>query len=451
MRDNRGNKNKNSGDTSGSYTGRNTEDFKLELTEEDIMTGTVNVPRRQGDTGRYHTGPTATKKMYYTEKERRQEKKEHKKRNRIKAGKNKRVFSLVWLAMVLLVSFTLASYLIAGANDFLAKDRNTGIVEVQIPENVTTEQLAKILYESGAINREDFFTLYCKVTAEGKDGDPGKLAYIQPKSYSIDADLDYEDIINTLMSGDDNRETVRITFPEGVNALDIAKLLEENGVCSKDDALAAMDSDDFEAYQAVSEIKDSEARYYKLEGYLYPDTFDFYKGEDLKSVLGKLLNNFQTQTKILEDEIKNSSMTRDEILTLASIIQREAANVNDMYMVSAVLHNRLEKGADVGIYYLECDSTIYYPYRVQEDLPEEQKSYISNYNTYQFGNDAPVVQGLPAGPICNPGIDAIKAALQPSAEGADYFYFCHSSDGTAYYASNADEHYQNQIDAGLID
>jgi len=450
MLDNRGNRNKNTGGASGDYSGRNTEDFKLELTEEDIMTGTVDIQRRQGDTGRYYTGPTATKKVYHTEKELRQEKKAHKKRNRIKAGKNKRVFSLVWLAMVLLVSFTLASYLIAGANDFLAKDRYQGIVEVQVPENVTTEQLARILYESGAINREDFFTLYCKVTAEGKDGDKGKLDYIQAKTYSINANLDYEDIINQLMSGDDSREVVTITFPPGTNVLGIAQLLEENEVCTQEEALAAMDSGDYEAYQAVSEIKDSEQRYYKLEGYLYPDTFDFYKGEDMKSVIGKLLNNFQKQTKILEDEIKSSNMTRDEILTLASIIQREAANVNDMYMVSAVLHNRLEKGADVGIYYLECDSTVYYPYRVKADVPESLGDYYSNYNTYYFGDGIPTVQGLPAGPICNPGIDAIKAALKPSPEGTEYFYFCHSSDGTAYYASNAYDHEQNQIAAGLI-
>lgn len=445
MRDNRGNKNRNTGGVPDSQAGRNTEDFKLELTEEDIMTGTAELQRRKNDTGRYQTGPTATKKVYHTEKELRQERKAHKKRNRIKAGKNKRVFSLVWLAMVLLVSFTIASYLIAGAYDLLANERSQGIVEVQIPENVTTEQLAKILRESGAINREDFFTLYIKLRGEEK------VEYIEPKTYNINADLDYEDILNNLLSSEDNREVVKITFTEGVNCLDIAKLLEEYEVCTQDEALAAMDSDDYEAYQAVSEIKDSAERYYKLEGYLYPDTFDFYKGEDMKSVIGKMLNNFQNQTKILEDEISKSSMTRDEILTLASIIQREAANVNDMYMVSAVLHNRLEKGADVGIYYLECDSTMYYPYRVAGDVPESEggSSYRSNYNTYYQDDGRPYVQGLPVAPICNPGIDAIKAALQPSADASEYFYFCHSEDGTAYYAGTIEQHNENLALAGL--
>lgn len=441
MRDNRGNKSNGN----GGQPGRNTDDFKLELTEEDIMTGTVEMQRRKNDTGRYHTGPTSTKQVYHTEKELRKEKKEHKKRNRIKAGKNKRVFSLVWLAMVLLVSFTLASYLIAGADDLLANKRNQGIVQVQIPENLTTDQLSRILYESGAINREDFFSLYLKVR-----GGEEKVDFIEAKTYSIDADLDYEDILNRLIAGDDTREVVTITFKEGVNCLDIAKLLEEYEVCTVDEALAAMDSDEFDVYDAVGDIQDSADREYKLEGYLYPNTYDFYKDEDLKSVLGKLLYDFQKQTKILEDEFTKNSMTRDEILTLASIIQREAANLNDMYMVSAVLHNRLEKGADVGIYYLECDSTIYYPYRVAADVPEDMAGYISKYSTYHFSEEQPGVQGLPAGPICNPSLDAIKAALMPSPDGADYFYFCHSEDGTAYYASTIEQHNENQALAGLI-
>lgn len=424
---------------------QNSGGFKLELSEEEMMTGTVNLPRMKTEATPYQTTRMSNKKGYYTEKERKQESKEHKKRNKIKSGKNKRIFSIVWLAMVLLVSFTIASYLVAGANDFLAKDRKEGTVTINVPENITSESLAKVLYDGGAINREDFFTLYCKITAEGKD----KFDYIEPGEHTIAANIDYEDIINTLMAGNEEVETVRITFPEGVNALDIAKLLAEHGVCkTEQEALDAMNSMDFTNYQVISELSDidPESVYYKIEGYMYPDTFDFYVGENLQSVFGKLINNYQRQTNIVNDQIAASGMSRNQIMTLASIIQREAANVTDMYMISAILHNRLNWGAEAGIYGLECDSTMYYPYRLGSDVPTDLGGwdYRSKYDTY-------TLSGLPAGPICNPGIDAIKAALSPSPDGSSYLYFCHSADGKAYYASNADEHYWNTVEAGLAD
>ncbi|MEG1426563.1 MAG: endolytic transglycosylase MltG, partial [Oscillospiraceae bacterium] len=139
--------------------------------------------------------------------------------------------------------------------------------------------------------------------------------------------------------------------------------------------------------------------------------------------------------------ITSSQMSMDQIITLASIIQAEAADTGDMYKVSAVLHNRLDRGGEAGTPRLQCDSTIYYPYKNKEDAPA---GYESSYNTYE-------IQGLPEGAICNPGIDAIKAALNPDPENADSFYFCHSADGTAYYASTAEGHQENLQAAGLND
>ena len=120
-------------------------------------------------------------------------------------------------------------------------------------------------------------------------------------------------------------------------------------------------------------------------------------------------------------------------MTLASIIQAEARDTEDMYMISAVLHNRLRDGAYRDIYVLGCDSTTYYPYRRVEDLPEGMEDYKSSYDTY-------TISGLPAGPICNPGIDAIKAALRPSEDGSGYYYFGHHDDGTPYHSRTLSEH-----------
>ncbi len=412
---------------------RGTGNFKLNIDERDLATGSVDIPERRSQPPRPEY---STNKAYLTDKERRAEKKAHKKRNKLKARKNRWIFSVVWLCMVLLVSFTLASYLIQGSNDFFAANRTEGTTEVTIPKEVTVDQLTQILYEAGAIKKPEFFKLYCSVTAS--------MEYFQPGTYKIETNMDYEDLINTLQGGNESREVVTVTFPEGITALEMASLLEENEVCSAQDFLTAIDSDDFDNYDMIGAITNGADKYYKLEGYLFPDTYNFYKGEEIDSVVSKFLYNFQNRVSDLQTEIANSGMTEDQVVIMASIIQREAANVNDMKDVSAVLHNRLNFGAEYGIYRLECDSTTYYPYKRAEDVPATDALSYGNYDTYQ-------VQGLPAGAICNPGLDAIEAALRPNTEGdaAYYLYFCHAADGTAYYATNAEDHEYNKQLAGL--
>lgn len=425
---------KNRGNMDEPMVSGNPENFQLNLTDEEIATGTLNVPKRKKQQPNMDT--MSSRKVYYTDKERKQEEKEHKKRNKLKAGKNKRIFSLVWIVMVALVSLTVASYLIDGANDVLAVNRPEGSVEVTIPENVTVEQLTQILHENKMIDKPEFFQIYAKFTAD--------MEYIVPGMYQLETNMDYEYIINVLEAGNDAKEVVDVTFPEGVNAVDVAKLLEENEVCEASAALEAMnDAEMFSNYEFISELGYGEDRYYLLEGYLFPDTYQFYKGEEVKSVLGKMLNNYKTRTKELEQSLETLKYSRDEIINIASIIQREAANNDDMYMVSAVLHNRLEWGAEQYIYTLGCDSTIYYPYRTRNDVPEDMAGYESNYNTYD-------IQGLPAGAICNPGMNAIRAAMNPSEDGSRYLYFCHAEDGTAYYAETEYEHDLNRERAGLL-
>jgi len=412
-------------------------DFTLKLRDEDLATGSIETIRAKRSK-QLPKDNLSSKKLYYTEKERKKEEREHRKRNRIKAGKNKRVFSLTWLAMVLLVAFTLASYLITGANDLLAVNREEGITDVTVPENVTSEQLAKILKENNIIDREDFFKLYCDFTAKNK------IKYIKGGTYKVDTNLDYEHIISTLRSGDESREVVKVVFTEGMNILDIAKTMAENEVCTEKDFMTVLAEENFEEFEMIKDLKNIDEKYYLLEGYLFPDTYQFYKNENPKTALSKLLRNCRDKLEIVNQLLKNSGRSLEEVIVLASIIQREAANVNDMYMVSAVLHNRLERGAERDIFRLDCDSTIFYPYKTQADVPESAgENYTSSYNTYE-------ISGLPMGAICNPGMDAIKAALLPSEEGSEYFYFCHSKDGVAYYAESAAQHQENLATAGLL-
>ncbi len=406
------------------------EKFRLNIAEEDMATGTLNVPKR-----RPAQDNSSYKKVYFTEKERKKEEKEHKKRNKLKAGKNKRVFSFVWIIMVTLISLTVASYLISGANDVLAVGRAEGTVELTIPEGITNDGLTELLYENKLINKPEFFSIYFGYTSDAE--------YVVPGTYQLAANMDYEYLINTFEAGPNTMEEVEVTFPEGLNALDIAKLLEENEVCSSEEILAAMNDESLYAdYSFITELPNKAERYYLIEGYVFPDTYKFYKNDKPETVLAKMLDNFSTRLADVESQIANSSYSLDQIVNIASIIQREAANIEDMSKVSAVLHNRLEWGGEYSIYTLGCDSTIFYPYKTQADVPSDMAGYPSRYDTYE-------IQGLPAGAICNPGLSAIRAALNPDAEGSEWLYFCHDADGNAYYATNEYDHEQNLILAGL--
>ena len=357
---------------------------------------------------------------------------EHKKRNRIKAIKNKRIYKIVWIAMVLAVGFSFGNYLTIGSNDFFAVGREQGMTQVVVPENVTAKELSVILSDSGVIDAPEFFELYCTMTAN--------MEYFKAGSYTVDMNLDYEALINDLQGGASAKIVEDILFPEGSSVVQMASILEENGVCSKGEFLEAMNSGMYEQYDMVAMITNEKDRVYKLEGYLFPSQYDFYINENIDSVVGKLLYSFQKSiTKDMMEQINNSGYTLDEIITIASIIQAEAANETDMSRVSAVIFNRLERGHTNGTQALGMDSTQFYPYRVKADAPE---GFTSTYETYNQ-------KGLPHGPICNPGVAAIKAALNPDPEYASMFYFCHDKDGNAYYGKNAQEHEVNLVKAGL--
>ena len=233
--------------------------------------------------------------------------------------------------------------------------------------------------------------------------------------------------------------TVTVMFPEGSTVSQIALLLEENGVCSASDFMAEADNPmNLEGFSF--EIPNPDERSFLLEGYLFPDTYEFYKNESASSAIKRFLKN--TELKLTEEirtECDKLGFTLDEILALASIIQEEAGNPAEMGKVSSVLHNRLQSEKYPR---LQCDVATFYlrdyvkPY-VDEARYEE---LMALYNTYNC-------DGLPAGPITNSGIDAVKAALFP--EKTDWYYFVTDSDGIYYYAETWSEHLENCETAGL--
>lgn len=226
--------------------------------------------------------------------------------------------------------------------------------------------------------------------------------------------------------------TVRITIPEGSTAADIGALMEQNGLFTRAEFLTQINRGSYDS-ALVQEIGEWENRAFLLEGYLFPDTYEFYKNDTPERVIEKMLNNLETKiTDAYKTRAKEIGMSIDDVLTLASIIQAEAGDPKQMKTVSSVLHNRLKSKSRPK---LECDVTIFYLEQdVQPYLTEDKDRFNSYYNTYKC-------TGLPEGPICNPGRDAIEAALYP--EQTEYFYFATDKAGKYYYAKTLEEHNQN--------
>ncbi|MEE1320123.1 MAG: endolytic transglycosylase MltG [Acutalibacteraceae bacterium] len=237
--------------------------------------------------------------------------------------------------------------------------------------------------------------------------------------------------------------TVTLTFPEGYTAKQIAEKLEENSVCAAEDFMGIVQGDYYKSleYAFIPQIKNAENKAFVLEGYIFPDTYEFYKGESAELALSRFLKN--TDAKLTEEfyfRADELGYTMDEIITLASIIQEEASDPKEMSLVSSVLHNRLNSPA---YRRLQCDVTRNYVNDCITDSPYlsgDTSQYAELYSTYKC-------EGLPAGPICNPGIDAIKAALYP--EESNYFFFVTDKDWNYYYAETYAEHKKNCNAVGL--
>jgi UPF0755 protein len=239
--------------------------------------------------------------------------------------------------------------------------------------------------------------------------------------------------------------TATVTFPEGFTAVQIAEKLEKKGVCSAEAFLALVTDDEYLStltYRFVKGIESPSDRPFNLEGYIFPDTYEFYKGESAERALKRFLDN--TEAKLTDEfytRAEELGYTMDEIIALAAIVQEEATTVEEMGKVSSVVHNRI---VSPGYGKIQCDVTIHYINDYVTDSPYiagDTEKYKELYNTYKC-------VGLPEGAITNPGLDAIKSALYP--EDTDYFFFVTDEDWNYYYAETYEEHRKNCAAVGLV-
>ena len=311
---------------------------------------------------------------------------------------------------------------------------------------MSVDDIAEMLYENGVIDKTWLFKTYVKFS----DEETGFLN----GTFTVNSNMSYGNIITALKTVKTYTETVMVMIPEGATAKQIAQLLEENYVCSAKDFEAYYQSK-MDKYDFEESIADNSGRFNIMEGYLFPDTYEFYVIDDLKDnpdydtssyakqAAEKMFANFESKiTKSMLARMDELGMTLDETIILASIIQKEGTNEENMAIISSVFHNRLNNAEEFP--QLQSDTTEYYidecirPYFSEDS--DELEECVAAYDTY-------VCEGLPAGAICNPGIEAINAALYPAD--TDYYYFLVSSDGVFYYAQTHEQHEQNIIDAAL--
>ena len=249
--------------------------------------------------------------------------------------------------------------------------------------------------------------------------------------------------------------TVRVTFPEGYNIRQMGQRLEDNGVCSASDFYDVMNTTDFSAeYDFLPSLDKLDEREYHLEGYMFPDTYDFYVGESADSVIRRFLNNFDAkigddlrQAALQTGEFYGTETDLDDIVIMASIVEREISVPDEMDGVAAVFWNRIKypggtvNGSATGGYF-QSDATKFYPYVFNVD--EVPEGFVSDYNTFN-------VKGLPKGPICCPSYEAIEASINPDHH-VDAFFFYTDINKKVYYAVTLSEHQKNWqycVDNGL--
>lgn len=345
--------------------------------------------------------------------------------------------ALVYIIVIITVSSALAIFALSCANDIFAFVKEERTVEVVIPDYATTDELSEILAEAGAIEHPWLFRFYCDL--KGVDEDP---AYdFVGGSYTVSTNMNYD----TLMLSFVERvtlTTVRLTFPEGSTVDEMIAIFEANGCSTREKFRECMKTYDFGAeYEFLKDI-DMTGRYYLLEGYLYPDTYDFYTGRSPEYYLCRMLDQFEKVFrrsgffKLAEE----SDYTLDEIMTIASVIEKEAYQVNDFEIVSSVIHNRLK--APETFPFLECDSTVVYALSCEAgkrvtDITGEDLKLDNPYNSY-------IKEGLTPGPICNPSYNSIACAFDPADTGnKTYYYFVSDRYGVMYYATTLKEHEAN--------
>lgn len=299
-------------------------------------------------------------------------------------------------------------------------DKNPQEISIEIPEGSSSTQIASILKEKNLIKSELVFKIVLK---KNNVENSLKAGY-----YELNTGMDMDEIITELVKGGENRNVVRFTIPEGYELRMIAEKLSNEGLVDKERFLElTSDKKYFEdKFPFLSELNEGQS----LEGYLFPSTYEIYTNASEEEIIEKMLFQFQQVfDKKIKNQMNNVNLSFNDVVTLASIIEREAKVDDERSLISAVFHNRLK----IGMPLQSCATVQYILGTRKERLSEEDTRIESVYNTY-------INKGLPPGPIASPGEKSLIAAVNP--ENVDYLYFRSKEDGTGRhtFSRTYDEH-----------
>ena len=335
--------------------------------------------------------------------------------------------SMMYLLMVFGISAILAVVGWTMANDVLSLNKDPVTAAITVQEDSDFGTIVNELKDNGIIKYKGLFRLFATVTG-GKDK-------VTAGTYNLNTDMDNRAILSNMGPSSSSRTSKSVTIKEGMTVDQIFALLEKEGI-STQAKLQDMAANHNYAFSFLQEIPLGD--YHRLEGYLFPDTYDFYTGEDAKYVLNKMLVNFDAKlTDTMREKIWAGGQNISQILTIASMIEKEATST-DRATISSVIYNRLNNPRAGTAGYLQIDATIQYLLPEGEKVDQEAIDTIdSPYNTYKY-------KGLPPGPIANPGLESILAAMNP--ESTNYYYYALGNDGQHHFFRSYSE-FQNFLNS----
>lgn len=327
-----------------------------------------------------------------------------------------RIGLIVVVFLVLILFFGVQMYL--GRAEHAASPDDTSLIPITVSPGTGTSGIAQLLQSQGLISDVTLFKV--KSRLEGYDGK------YRTGEYLLSASMTMEEIMGELLKGRDN--TVRFTIPEGYDIRRTVAALESVGLIEASVFREEIKAGQFDYWFLMDSPKGEN----RLEGYLYPDTYEIFAGATEHEIIQKMLDQFgKVFTEKDMERAKELGMNINEILTLASIIEREAVIPEDRPVISGVFYNRMDKGMA-----LQSCATVQYILGEQKPVLSIADTQIeSPYNTYLYN-------GLPPAPICSPGKDSIQAALWP--EESEYLYFLAKGDGSHVFSRTYDEHLRNK-------
>lgn len=353
----------------------------------------------------------------------------------VKREKGAAVFSIAsaiaYLVTVVFVGVLAGLFIVSALNDVFAFVKDDAVYEITIEdENMSLEELSEYLGDEGIITYPFLFRLYVGLKEDGE-------ITLQEGTHKVSPSYNYDKILGAL-NPTPPRQEITITFKEGMTVDDIIDLFVSKGIGTRAGFEDVIENYEFD-YWFLKDLETTQDRYYRLEGYLYPDTYRFYSDSSEVAALTKLLDNFKKKVpKNYAEKCEEMGYTMDQMITIASLIESECTWVIDFEFVSAVFHNRLTSTSFNGR--LDSDATIQYILRHttgsrKEHLEESDLQIDSPYNTR-------MKDGLPPGPICNPSLNALTAAIYPNEE-CGYYYFVAQASGYNLYAKTYQEHLAN--------